>query len=170
MEHLFLGLSSACAFLLAPVIAALVIVFEPGRTASPWTNGLGLTIGLGTASVIPLTAALHVSGGYRASAAFGVAGLALGAALVRAHLRRLRRLEVASGPLALGCVAFWLLLAATWAPTLAGAELPAICGEFAAESCGGGTRADFLRLVAPSGVVLALEVWLLRRTPREAPA
>jgi hypothetical protein len=155
---------------MAPVVAGFLVLFESKPFAARAAAWLGVSIGLGTASVVPLfTCFLAVNGqawGYRFAPLFALPGLALGVIIVRAHLRSLDGRGTPQRALAPLCLVFGLLVAAALTPVIFGAAPPGGCGEFGAETCPPGTLRDYAIVVVPVLTFLSLEALLLVRLTR----
>jgi len=166
----FLALAMLGSVVLVPIIAACIVWLEPDARGSRSGAWLGLSIGMGTASTIPLFSLfITIAGqawGYRLAPLFGLASFLLGAQIVRVHLRRLRGTHGQSRPTAYACIAFGMLVAAALTPVIAGAAPPAACGEFGAESCGPGDLSDYAMVVVPIVLAMSLEAWMMMRSPR----
>jgi hypothetical protein len=165
--NLLLSVAILGAVLVAPVAAGFLVLFESKPFAARAVAWLGVSMGLGTASVFPLLSlflAINAQAwGYRLAPLFGLLGLALGAGIVRSHLHNLDGIGKPRRALAHACLVFGLLVAAALTPVLAGAAPPGGCGEFAAEGCGPGTFQDYATVVLPVLILMGLEAWLLLR-------
>lgn len=174
MECMLLGFLILSSAALTPLIAGAMVLLAAEKTGSRLGAWLGLSIGLGMASTVPLYSLLvSISGPafspvYAYAVLFGAYALVLGLWLVRLHERRLRDGRTQSPGTAAACVVFAGAVAIALSPWLTGAPLPVGGGWFGMETPVPGDLRAYLALVLPLSIGMAFEALTLGgRSPGE---
>jgi hypothetical protein len=156
---------------LAPVVAAIIVVRAPKPRPSAFTNWLGLSIAgeLGVAlSLYALLIGLMGSGrwpDYRLAYVFAAAMPILAFMAAREHLRRLGGRATEARGLGAAYLGLAALVVTALAPWLLGAPLP-IDGAQSGLGLGhAGAVRDYAWVVLPIAVAVVAEAWLLMRRP-----
>ena len=162
-------LTALGAALLAPFLAAHVVLVAPVSAASRWSNWIGLGIGAELALAFPLCAlAFGIYGPaewpyYRLALLFAALAPVLAFFVIRAHVRCLQEVAMGAGRTGLACLAAGLAVALALLPWILGAPLPLPSGELGAEQSVAGSARDYASFVLPFALAMDIEAWLLLR-------